>query len=276
MPTDGARIPADPLTGRRGPVRRGTAPRRLSVANDIKPGASNGHGHTASGTVAKGRHAINAIAEAPAITRVSGARQAGTRRQRGPSVAVRGKADGAHRPGCGTNPVRYTSMRSGPLTEGSTDGHGRRRQEAALSHPGPALLVFHLPLFRMPARRRRLPRRRVRARRPCVGDPPVGGVSLTVDAVGVDLEQDRDAVPGAAGDLGRGTPEFSHGDTAACRRSYGRRGRPGGRLAVSVRAHALGRLVVAVGISADGQMADHDVIPRKVVMIAWLSRWSRR
>jgi hypothetical protein len=29
-------------------------------------------------------------------------------------------------------------------------------------------------------------------------------------------------------------------------------------------------------MSADGQMADHDVIPRKVVMIAWLSRWSRR
>ena len=94
--------------------------------------------------------------------------------------------------------------------------------------------------------------------------------------LGVLGEQDRDAVPGAADDLGRGTPEFSHSDTAACRRSYGRRGRPGGGLAVSVRAHALGRLVVAVGMSADGQMADHDVIPRKVVMIAWLSRWSRR
>jgi len=109
-----------------------------------------------------------------------------------------------------------------------------------------------------------------------VGDALVGGVGLTVDAVGVDLEQDRDAVPGAADDLGRGTPEFSHSDTAACRRSYGRRGRPGGGLAVSVRAHALGQLVVVVGISTDGQMADHDVIPRKVAMIAWLSRWSRR
>jgi len=30
--------------------------------------------------------------------RFGGARQAGTRRQRGPSVAVRGKADGVHRP----------------------------------------------------------------------------------------------------------------------------------------------------------------------------------
>jgi hypothetical protein len=34
----------------------------------------------------------------------------------------------------------------------------------------------------------------------------VGGVGLPVDAVGVDLEQDGDAVPGAAGGLGRGYP----------------------------------------------------------------------
>ena len=39
-----------------------------------------------------------------------------------------------------------------------------------------------------------------------VGDPLVGGVSLPVDAVGVDLQQDGDAVPGAAGDLGGGHP----------------------------------------------------------------------
>src|SRR5690242_8004533 len=32
-------------------------------------------------------------------------------------------------------------------------------------------------------------------------DALVGGVGLAVDAVGVDLEQDGDAVPGAAGDL---------------------------------------------------------------------------
>ena len=39
-----------------------------------------------------------------------------------------------------------------------------------------------------------------------VGDAPVGGISLPVYAVGVDLQQDRDAVPGAAGDLGGGHP----------------------------------------------------------------------
>ena len=39
-----------------------------------------------------------------------------------------------------------------------------------------------------------------------VGDALVGGVGLPVDAVGVDLEQDGDAVPGAAGDLGGGHP----------------------------------------------------------------------
>jgi hypothetical protein len=36
-----------------------------------------------------------------------------------------------------------------------------------------------------------------------VGDALVGGVGLSVDAVGIDLEQDGDAVPGAASDLGR-------------------------------------------------------------------------
>jgi hypothetical protein len=39
-----------------------------------------------------------------------------------------------------------------------------------------------------------------------VGDALVGSVGLAVDAVGVDLQQDGDAVPGAAGDLGRGHP----------------------------------------------------------------------
>jgi hypothetical protein len=70
-----------------------------------------------------------------------------------------------------------------------------------------------LPLtwrFRMPARCRRLPL--VAGAGPGVrgaegvGNPPVGGIGLPVDAVGVDLEQDGDAVPGAAGDLGRGHP----------------------------------------------------------------------
>jgi hypothetical protein len=52
-----------------------------------------------------------------------------------------------------------------------------------------------------------------------VGDALVGGISLPVDAVGVDLEQYGDAVPGPAGDLGGGHPELSHSETAACRRS---------------------------------------------------------
>jgi hypothetical protein len=39
-----------------------------------------------------------------------------------------------------------------------------------------------------------------------VADALVGGAGLAVDAVGVDLEQDCDAVAGAAGDLGRGDP----------------------------------------------------------------------
>lgn len=41
-----------------------------------------------------------------------------------------------------------------------------------------------------------------------------GGISRPVDAVRVDLGQDRDAVPGAVGDLGRGHPEFSQIGTA--------------------------------------------------------------
>jgi hypothetical protein len=52
-----------------------------------------------------------------------------------------------------------------------------------------------------------------------VGDALVGGVGLAVDAVGVDLEQDDDAVPGAAGDFGGGHPAFRARDTPACRRS---------------------------------------------------------
>jgi hypothetical protein len=34
----------------------------------------------------------------------------------------------------------------------------------------------------------------------------LAALDLAVDAVGVDLEQDRDAAPGAARDLGRGHP----------------------------------------------------------------------
>jgi hypothetical protein len=52
-----------------------------------------------------------------------------------------------------------------------------------------------------------------------VADALVGGAGLAVDAVGVDLEQDGDAVAGAPGDFGGGAPALSHRDTAACRRS---------------------------------------------------------
>ena len=75
----------------------------------------------------------------------------------------------------------------------------------------------------MPARRRRRPRHRVFlgvAGAEGLGDPLVGGILLPVDAVRVDLEQDRDALPGAAGDLGR-APRSSA--TATPQRAAGRR-----------------------------------------------------
>jgi hypothetical protein len=50
-------------------------------------------------------------------------------------------------------------------------------------------------------------------------DALVGCFGLAVDAVGVDLEQDSDAVADAASDFGGGTPAFSHSDTAVCLRS---------------------------------------------------------
>jgi hypothetical protein len=42
---------------------------------------------------------------------------------------------------------------------------------------------------------------------------------LTVDAVRIDLQQDRDAVPARRATSVAGTPEFSHSETAAWRRS---------------------------------------------------------
>ena len=59
------------------------------------------------------------------------------------------------------------------------------------------------------------------------GDALVGGVGLPVDAVGVDLEQDRDAVPGAGGRPRSRAPRRSA--TARPRHAAGRRG--GGRAA---------------------------------------------
>jgi hypothetical protein len=48
-------------------------------------------------------------------------------------------------------------------------------------------------------------------------------VLLTRDALRVDAKQQRHAVPGPLGDWVGGIPALSHVDTAACRRSYGRR-----------------------------------------------------
>ena len=48
------------------------------------------------------------------------------------------------------------------------------------------------------------------------GNYPFGDFSfLAVDAPGVRLKQHRDGVAGSAGNLGGGTPEFSHNDSAA-------------------------------------------------------------
>src|SRR3984957_14537537 len=61
----------------------------------------------------------------------------------------------------------------------------------------------------MPARCRRLLHRRAGLALGGAeggGNALLGGVGLPVDAVGVDLEQDGDTVPGAAGDLGSGHP----------------------------------------------------------------------
>ena len=53
-------------------------------------------------------------------------------------------------------------------------------------------------------------------------DPSVPQSLVPVDAPGVYAQQDRDAVLGAAGDLGARTPAFRLGVTPLCRRSYGR------------------------------------------------------
>jgi hypothetical protein len=53
----------------------------------------------------------------------------------------------------------------------------------------------------------------------------VGDVLAVIEALGIDTEQDFDAVPGPFGDPGRGTPAASQSDTAAWRRSQGRSAR---------------------------------------------------
>ena len=56
-----------------------------------------------------------------------------------------------------------------------------------------------------------------------VGDPLVDDLLLAVDALGIDPEQDVHPVAGTAATSGAGTPPLSQRETAACRRSYGRR-----------------------------------------------------
>src|SRR3954447_12312689 len=112
VPPDAVRVAAGPVTGRRGPVRRGTAARRLGAADAIGPGVSNGHGQTAAGE----RHAINTTAEAPHKP------SSGCMSSRNTLLAcpVRGNADGAHRPSqlctpsvlTARTPVRYASVDS--------------------------------------------------------------------------------------------------------------------------------------------------------------------
>ena len=63
-----------------------------------------------------------------------------------------------------------------------------------------------------------------------VGDALVGGVGLAVDAVGVDLEQDGDAVPSAAGDLGGEHAGVQRQGRGAVRQVVGPPGEQGGVL----------------------------------------------
>ena len=100
-------------------------------------------------------------------------------------------------------------------TDGGGKGHGRARKRPRTGPLGAVRLTVltRIPAltchFRMPARFAVVLFTEAWL---CVlgaesvGDALVGCVGLAVDAVGVDLQQDRDAVPGAAGDLGRGHP----------------------------------------------------------------------
>ena len=116
----------------------------------------------------------------------------------------------------GAAAVRYASVDPGFLGAGRrTDGHGRREREWFADRPARFLasdleIRDACSLSSSPCRRGWSWRRWVPK---SIGDALVSGIGLAVDAVGVDLEQDRDAVPGAAGDPGRPHPEFSHSDT---------------------------------------------------------------
>ena len=52
-----------------------------------------------------------------------------------------------------------------------------------------------------------------------VGDALVGVINLPIDAVGINLERTATPCPARRATSFAGTPELSHSETAACRRS---------------------------------------------------------
>src|ERR1017187_6793531 len=88
-----------------------------------------------------------------------------------------------------------------------------------------------------------------------VGDALVGGAGLAVDAVGVDLEQDGDAVPGAAGDFGGRDPGVQPQGHGGVAQVVGAAGEGGGVLRGGERGGAGGLPDGAVGALLDGAVA---------------------
>jgi hypothetical protein len=100
--------------------------------------------------------------------RLSGSRQAETRDRRGPSVAVRGNADGAHRPSWRPDAVRYLSVDT--ATQRSTALQGdtwRDREETARIAENPQLSGRFPRMWQvLGSNQRRLSRRFYRPRAP--------------------------------------------------------------------------------------------------------------
>jgi hypothetical protein len=90
-----------------------------------------------------------------------------------------------------------------------------------------------------------------------VGDALVGGVGLAVDAVGVHLQQDDDAMPGAAGDFGRGHAGRTGPPDQAADPAFHRVG------AVAVIACLLLAVIVALSIYSD--RSDKTAVPQSDV-----------
>ena len=94
----------------------------------LSPASPTAWGHGARhGSRGPARHQHDR--RSTAITQLSGPRQAGTRRCRGPSVAVREIANGAHRPFKGTNPVHYTSVDTATQRPAALQGDTPRDRE---------------------------------------------------------------------------------------------------------------------------------------------------